>query len=460
MKEILINFDASTFVNESRRDYSLYVLENRGIPSVWDGLKDGQRKALYLLQNRSGEIKTISLAGEMISSGLYVHGDAAAAESIGKLAAPYLNNMPIIKGIGGFGTKTVPDAISAPRYTYVKKSSVTEKIMYPDHEVIPMKENYDGSAFSPEHYAPLIPTVLLNGISGMAPGFSTNILPRPLSGVIKATLDVLNVQMPSTLVPQYESCSGRVVSLGDSRYEFYGVATVVDGQTVHITELPPGLTHEKFIERLNDMCDNNTIKNYNDDTSDKIDITVKFIRGSLQGWTNDTALTFFSLVTRDKDRLVVIDWDGKTVKEYRSASELVIEYVQRRFRYYVLRYERLKKIDTAKLQYELLIKACLESDLLDRLKTFKNKAELYSAIEVVAQNANLTVTDSDINLACSLPTYKWTKEEINVVNSKIKELKSNIKKYNDILSNDDRIWKIYREEVQTLQNTKFESGRE
>ena len=136
MKEVLVNFGSSDYINESSREYSLYVIENRGIPSVWDGLKDGQRKALYLLQNKSGEIKTVSLAGEMISSGLYVHGDAAASESIGKLAAPYLNNMPLIKGIGGFGTRTTPKDISAPRYTYVKKSNVTEKVLYPDSEVL------------------------------------------------------------------------------------------------------------------------------------------------------------------------------------------------------------------------------------------------------------------------------------------------------------------------------------
>ena len=460
MKEVLVNFKSSSYINESSKDYSLYVLENRGIPSVWDGLKDGQRKALFLLQNRAGEIKTISLAGEMISSGLYVHGDAAAAESIGKLAAPYLNNMPLIKGIGGFGTKTVPTAISAPRYTYVKKSSVTEKVLFPDHEVLEMQENYDGSAFSPSHYAPLIPTVLLNGVSGMAPGFSTNILPRSFKGLVKATLDVLNGKLPSTLTPCYESCAGDVVSLGDSRYAFYGVAKVLDAQTVHVSELPPGMSHESFIEKLNDMCDNNIIKNYTDDTADKINITVKFIRGSISTWTDDTAIANFNLVTRDKDRIVVINWDGKTVKEYDSAAGLVIEYVQKRFSYYVKRFERLRKIDTEKLQFELLIKACLESDILDRLKTFKNKAELYKEIEIVAQNKNLTVTEQDINSACSLPTYRWTVEELKPVEEKISSLSSNIVNYNTILNDDEKIWNIYREEVSALLKEKFNSGRE
>jgi len=460
MKETLVNFNTSTYINESSREYSLYVLENRGIPSVWDGLKDGQRKALFLLQNKSGEIKTVSLAGEMISSGLYVHGDTAASDSIGKLAAPYLNNMPLIKGIGGFGTKTVPSAISAPRYTYVKKSQVTEKILYPDHEVLDMVENYDGSAFSPSHYVPLIPTVLLNGVTGMAPGFSTNILPRSLKGLIKATIDVLNGKLPSTLQPQYESCAGNVVSLGEGRYEFYGIATVLDGQTINISELPPGMTHESFIERLNIMCDNNSIKNYTDDTSDNINITVKFIRGSIATWTNDDAIRFFNLVTRDKDRIIVINWDGKTVKEYNSAAELVIEYVQKRFNYYVRRYERLKRIDSKKLQFELLIKACLESDILERIKTFKTKSDLYDAIEVVAKTNNLSYTDDDINSACSLPTYKWIKDEIRLVDDKIDNLNLQISNYNRILGNNELIWNIYRDEVKSLLATKFDSGRE
>ena len=92
----IINKVSSEYINDSSLDYSLYVCEKRGIPALGDGLKDVHRKALYLLRNKKHEIKTISHSGETISSGLYLHGDTAASDAIGKLAAPYQNNYLLI----------------------------------------------------------------------------------------------------------------------------------------------------------------------------------------------------------------------------------------------------------------------------------------------------------------------------------------------------------------------------
>ena len=72
----------SEYILETSKDYSIYVCSNRAIPSVTDGLKDGQRKAMWLLRNKTEKIKTFSLSGEMISSGLYLHGDASGTISL------------------------------------------------------------------------------------------------------------------------------------------------------------------------------------------------------------------------------------------------------------------------------------------------------------------------------------------------------------------------------------------
>ena len=122
---------ASNYILDTSREYSVYVCENRAIPKVADGLKDGPRKALWLMRNKSEKIKTVSMSGEMISSGLYLHGDASASGAISMLAAPYCNNIPLIEGIGAFGTRVAPvEGIGAPRYTYVKKNKAADMLLY------------------------------------------------------------------------------------------------------------------------------------------------------------------------------------------------------------------------------------------------------------------------------------------------------------------------------------------
>jgi len=168
----------SDYIKDTSRDYSIYVCEQRAIPNVSDGLKDSQRKALWTIRNKSEKIKTISLAGEMISGGLYLAGDTSAAMAISMLAAPYVNNVTLLDGIGAFGTRVAPvEGIGAPRYTYVKKNKSSDMLLYKDLDIVPVKDNYDGSTKQPEHFLPLIPLVLLNGVSGIAVGWSTDILP-------------------------------------------------------------------------------------------------------------------------------------------------------------------------------------------------------------------------------------------------------------------------------------------
>lgn len=456
---ILLNIPASTYLNDSSREYSMYVAENRGIPSVWDGLKDGQRKALYVLQKRAGEIKTISLAGEMISRNIYVHGDAAAADSIGKLAAPYQNNLPLIKGIGNFGTKTSPGEIAAARYTYVKKNNVTDNIVYPDSNIAPMMDNYDGSAQSPQHYLPLIPTVLLNGISGMAPGFSTDILPRSAADLIQATLDVLDLKMPTTLAPSYEYTGGDVVSTGPNKWAFYGELDIIDNQTVLITELCPGTTHEKFILSLDKMEDDKTIRDYHDQTKDQIDITVRFPRGFIDGWNERDVLNFLGLIKNTTERIVVVDWDCKTIKPYDTAEEVVIHFVQKRFDYYIKRYQKLQDDSEFELNFWKLLKACYDGDLPGQLKDFKNKAALVEAIAAIAVAMKSVATTEQVDRIASLPSYRWAKDEYKKIKDKIKEIKGENTHYKDMLADTNKIWAVYRNEVAALQTIKFDIER-
>lgn len=455
----IFEIPSSKYINMTSKEYSLYVAENRGLPLVWDGFKDGQRKALFVLQTRPGEIKTISLAGEMIARNIYVHGDAAAAQSIGRLAAPYINNLPLIKGVGNFGTKTKPGDVAAPRYTYVRKNSVTENIVFVDSNIVPMVDNYDGSTQSPKHYLPLIPTVLLNGISGMAPGFSTNILPRDINDVIDATISVLDLKIPERLNPKYTMCSGKVEHLGGNKWIFYGNCRIIDAQTIHVNDLPPGMTPENFRDFLDRLVEEKAIRYYEDDTSDVINITVKFFRGGCDGWSVDDALEFFRLYKKETEQLVVIGWDGKTIKPYDSPITLLVEFVSHRFEFFIVRYEKLKKDTEKKLSYFELVKACYDEQLSSLFTSLESKDELENAIVAIATKHSIVPTPDEVDKVASLPSYKWTKKEYDKVLNEIDEFKKSIKYYDTLLGDHDLIWDIYKQEVQRLKTLKFETGR-
>lgn len=460
--------NTTDFIKETSRDYSIYVCQSRGIPSVSDGLKDSQRKALSVIKPLTDKVKTISLAGQMISSNIYLHGDAAACDTISLMVAPYCNNVPLLSGVGAFGTRIGPTDWGAPRYTYVKKNSTTQALVYHDFDIIPLKENYDGSVLEPKHFLPVIPLVLLNGVSGIAVGWSTDILPRSLSTIIDATLAAIdNKKTLPTLMPSYDYLNTTVKSLGDNQYEFTG-KVVIDGSTIIVTELPPDLSLEKFKVRLNKLEDEEQIQTYIDRSTKEIKIEIRFKRGTISGsparvevingkkynvpavpaWTEAKAIEFLKLRSKTTERIVVLDWDGNAIKQYSDAETLVRDFVEWRVKFYAVRYQKMIDDATSQLNWNLALEACYSKGLPSFLPKAANRAEIIDKINVIT--AKLTIDDGQRDRIAALPSYRWAKDSYDEVVAKIAELKTTLVDYNVILSDPAKLRAIYRQEVAAL----------
>jgi len=440
--------DTTTFIKDTSREYSIYVCQSRGIPSVSDGLKDAQRKTLFVMKSINEKIKTISLAGKLISENIYLHGDAAAADTISLMAAPYCNNVPLLSGIGAFGTRIGPNDWGAPRYTYVKKNSHTEALIYQDYDIIPLKENYDGSVMEPRHFLPLIPLVLLNGVSGIAVGWSTEILPRGMPDLIDATLAAIDgkKKLPD-LLPCYEYLQTTVRGLGDNAYEFTGKVEI-DGSSVIVTELPPDLSLEKFKARLNKMEDEEQIQTYIDRSTKDIKVEVRFKRGTINGWTPEKAIEFLKLKSKTTERLVVLDWDGNNIKQYENAEKLIRDFVEWRLGFYTVRYQKLIADTTHQLNWNLALKACYDKGLPAFLPKAANRAEIIE--KIIAFTAKIDLDDGQRERIAALPSYRWAKDAYDEVVAKIEELKIIIADYEAILRDPVRLRSIYRQEVTSL----------
>lgn len=467
----LVQASASDYINTSSKEYAIYTAQNRAIPSSCDGLKDGQRKMMWLMRNKSEKVKTISLAGSAIQEGLYLHGDVSASDTISRLAAPYLNNIPLLEGLGAFGTRVSPDGWGAPRYTYVKRGRSSQALLYTDIDIVPLKPNYDGSVMEPANFLPLIPLALLNGMSGIAVGWSTEILPHSLKDIVNSCVAVLDGKKVPKLVPQFDYLQTTVSPLGDNAYEFVGKVHIEGDSLVRITELPPDMSLEKFKARLNQMEDDDQIHSYTDRSTKTINIEVRFKRGVISGkpahtemvngkkikvaevapWTESDLISFFKLKSKTTQRIVVLDFNNTSIRQYDKAEDLVKAFVNWRLTHYDRRYKKLKADLITELNFACGIQACLKGGLPKWLPSAANKAAVETKVRDLTKGIDLT--DDQIDRIVSLPTYRWAKDAQEKVEGEIAQLAEQILEYEQILADPARIRAIYRGELLELLNT-------
>ena len=443
---LLDNVSSSKYILDTSREYSLYVCEQRAIPQLSDGLKSSQRKMLWVIKNKREKIKTISLAGEAISEGLYVHGDQSASQVISLLAAPYVNNVPLLTGLGAFGSLADPYSFGAPRYTYVKKNKFTEKVLYADLDIIPLIENYDGSNLEPKHFLPLLPLVLLNGVSGIAIGWSTEILPRNFIKLIETVVDVINNKKIEEIPPEYSYLDVETIKIENNVWEFRGKIEKKDNQTIIIKSLPPELTLEKIKERLDSFEEEGKIQNYIDNSSEKIEIIVKFKRNFIADWSNEKIIEFLKLRTKKTERIIVIDFDGNTIKNYDSSIKLIKDWVDWRKKFYYKRFEKMLNDSKNEIEYYNGIKICFEQKLLEKMPNCKNKKEVF---EIVKKTIG-EISEKNLEKIVNLPIYKWNREYYEEILENIKKLSEKILEYISILNSDEKICQIFSEEVLNL----------
>ena len=183
----------SDFLANEYKEFAMYVVEGRAIPSVIDGFKPSQRKIIHVanqIWKTGGEktLKVFQLSGKVASDCFYHHGDASLSNAIITMAQKFKNNASLLEEDGQFGSLRSPQA-GAPRYIGTKLSD-NFRLIYKDFELLEHKEE-EGESIEPKFFLPIVPTVLLNGSSGIAVGFASNVLNRDIKSIIDACVKVL-----------------------------------------------------------------------------------------------------------------------------------------------------------------------------------------------------------------------------------------------------------------------------
>ncbi len=411
------------FFDNEYRDYAVYVVEGRAIPSLIDGLKPSQRKIAYAANRlwKTGNekpMKVFQLGGQAAAISFFHHGSLDG--TIIGMTQEFKNSMPIFQGIGQFGSLRSPVA-GAPRYIGVKFNE-NFKLLYKDFELTTPKYE-EGEEIEPQYFLPIIPTVLLNGGSGIAVGFATKILNRHPVDLIDACMCVLKDEPVPLLVPWIKGFKGHVerVEGKEKSWNFRGEFSVKNTTTVEITEIPPSYTYEKYEQHLESLVEKGTLTSYEDNSSEKVHYILKFSRATLAKLIEGDKLPYLLKMRESEGEiLTTLDENGQ-LKIFDRAEDIVTYFVNFRLGYYEKRKERLIKELTQDIEVldakSRFIEAIINGSIII---ANEKKANIISSIE----SLEIPKQDKSYDYLLSMPLWSLTQEKYQEFQKKLKQKES------------------------------------
>ncbi len=184
------------FTEKAYLDYSMYVILDRALPNVGDGLKPVQRRIIYAMSELGLKAtakykKSARTVGDVIGK-FHPHGDSAAYEAMVLMAQPFSYRYPLVDGQGNWGSQDDPKSFAAMRYTESRLSAFTELMLKElGQGTAEWQPNFDGTLDEPKILPARVPAVLLNGTTGIAVGMATDIPSHNLREVVDATIHML-----------------------------------------------------------------------------------------------------------------------------------------------------------------------------------------------------------------------------------------------------------------------------
>ena len=186
-----------TYTEKAYLDYSMYVILDRALPHIGDGLKPVQRRIVYAMSElglsaQSKHKKSARTVGDVLGK-FHPHGDSACYEAMVLLAQPFSTRYPLVDGQGNWGSPDDPKSFAAMRYTEARLTPIA-KILLDElgQGTVDWQPNFDGTLKEPKLLPARVPSILLNGTTGIAVGMATDIPPHNLREVVNAAIHLLD----------------------------------------------------------------------------------------------------------------------------------------------------------------------------------------------------------------------------------------------------------------------------
>lgn len=270
--------DVKHLMKDHYLKYASYVILERAIPNVLDGLKPVQRRILQILWlMHDGKLhKVANVAGQTMA--YHPHGDAPITEALINIA----NKGFLLDRQGNFGNLLTGDPAAAARYIETRLSSLAKEAMFnPDlTETIP---TYDGRHQEPICLPAKIPLLLIHGAEGIAVGMSTHILPHNFNELLEAEIAILEGR-EFHIVPDFLSggiMDASTYNKGKGKIKLRAKLDLPDPKTIIIREICHGTTTESLIRSIDEAAKRGKLKieSINDYTADKVEVEIKLPRG-------------------------------------------------------------------------------------------------------------------------------------------------------------------------------------
>lgn len=419
--------------------YASYVILDRAIPNVIDGLKPVQRRILYTLwRMHDGKLhKVANVAGQTMA--YHPHGDAPIVEALVTMA----NKGFLLDRQGNFGNIFTGDPAAAARYIETRLSPLAQETLFnPDlTQTIP---SYDGRHEEPICLPVKIPLLLMFGAEGIAVGMSTRIFPHNFQELVQAEIAILEGGEYTLLpdFPTYGIMDASEYNQGKGKIKLRSKIEIRDPKTLVITQICYGTTTESLIKSIDEAAKRGKIKidAIHDYTAEKVEIEIKLPRGqyaeevinALYAYT-ECEVTLNSLVVVIKDNL---PWEPTVHEILELHVNKLQEYLKRELE---IERDKLKE----KIFEKTLEQIFIENRLYKKIETIGDYDQIHETVEksLIPFHEQLSriPTDDDREKLLNIPIRRISRfnieknqEEIRLIEEhllKIEKDLKNIKKF-------------------------------
>jgi topoisomerase-4 subunit A len=364
-------------VDRSFLDYASYVIRDRAIPNLWDGLKPVQRRILWAM-HESDDGRFTKVANVMGDTTKYhPHGDASIGDALVVLA----NKRYLIEGQGNFGNIYTGDPAAASRYIECRLTELARAELFNDSltEFVP---SYDGRKKEPVTLPSKLPLLLMLGTEGIAVGMACRILPHNFPELLEAQIAILKKQ-PFKVLPDFLTgglMDAREYRDGAGQVKVRAKIKIQDDSSVLIKEIPPNTTTDSLIASIEDASRKGKIKvkSIHDFTSEDVEIEVKAPGGVTAQQLVDALYAFTDCETTIASRLVVIR-DNRPVEM--TVSEVLRENTAQLAATLKRELELKETLLRQELHAKTLVRIFIENRIYKQIESCRTNEAVVAAVQ-------------------------------------------------------------------------------
>lgn len=479
MSEIIQDLSLEDVLGDRFGRYSKYIIQERALPDVRDGLKPVQRRILYAMYS-SGNThdknfrKSAKTVGDVIGQ-YHPHGDSSVYEAMVRLSQDWKLRHVLIEMHGNNGSID-NDPPAAMRYTEAKLSLLAEELLRDiNKETVSFIPNYDDTTLEPMVLPSRFPNLLVNGSTGISAGYATDIPPHNLAEVIQATLKYIDnpditvnqlmkyikgpdfptggiIQGIDGIKKAYESGKGRIIVRSKVEEE-----TLRNGRKqLIITEIPYEVNKSSLVKRIDELRADKKVDGIVE-VRDETDRTGLRIAIELKKDVNSESIKNY--LYKNSDLQISYNFNMVAISDGRpklmGIRQIIDSYLNHQIE--VVANRTKFELDNAEKRMHIvegLIKALSILDkVIELIRSSKNKRDAKENLIEVFE-----FTEEQAEAIVMLQLYRLTNTDIVALEGEHKELEALIKQFRHILDNHDALLNVIKEELNEIKK-KFKSER-